>query len=67
MILNYLQGYSRLGTALTYLGRLAEAKTAFEKGLSFEPNNESLKSGLQDVEGRQASQASQASFRPPGI
>jgi len=49
------KGYSRLGAALAYLGRYAEAKKAYEDGLVHEPNNEQLKSGLEDVKTRSAS------------
>eukprot|EP00128_Syssomonas_multiformis_P007694 Colp12_sorted_trinity150504_noHs@23144 len=44
------KGYGRLGTALFFLGRLEEAKGAYEKGLSVEPNNAQLQKGLADVE-----------------
>ncbi|XP_065063810.1 stress-induced-phosphoprotein 1-like [Rhopilema esculentum] len=46
------KGYSRLGAALTYLGRYAEAKQAYEDGLKYDADNEQLKSGLEDVKSR---------------
>jgi len=45
-----LQGYSRLGAALHGLGSYDEAIEAYEKGLKIEPENASLKKGLQEVE-----------------
>jgi stress-induced-phosphoprotein 1 len=38
-----LQGYSRKGAALCYLGRYEDAKAAYAAGLELEPDNEQLK------------------------
>lgn len=44
------KGYSRKGAALTYLGRLREARSTYQQGLEIDPNNQQLKDGLADVE-----------------
>mmetsp|Transcript_8449 Transcript_8449/g.15940 ORF Transcript_8449/g.15940 Transcript_8449/m.15940 type:complete len:576 (-) Transcript_8449:1748-3475(-) len=44
------KGYSRKGAALHKLGKLDDAKAAFEEGLKIDPNNAGLKSGLEAVE-----------------
>lgn len=46
----FAKGYSRQGVALFGLGKLSEAKAAYEAGLKVDPNNASLKEGLTDVE-----------------
>lgn len=46
----YAKGYSRKGTALQSLGRLIEAKSAFEKGLELEPDNKAMQDGLEECE-----------------
>ena len=46
----YIQGWTRKGTALSYLNRYEEAKIAFEEGLKLEPENETCKNGLADAE-----------------
>ncbi|KAG8458108.1 hypothetical protein KFE25_012768 [Diacronema lutheri] len=43
------KGYSRKGAALIGLGRLEDAIAAFEDGLKHEPDNASLRSGLEDA------------------
>jgi hypothetical protein len=43
------KGYSRLGTALFYQKKYAEAKKAFEKGLIKDPNDANLKDGLRNA------------------
>jgi len=43
------KGYSRLGLAYFKLDNLGEAKKAYQQGLKIEPNNESLKNGLDEV------------------
>ncbi len=40
------KGYSRLGLAYANLNRISEAKAAYQKGLSLDPNNELLLEGL---------------------
>ncbi|GIX62216.1 tetratricopeptide repeat domain containing protein [Babesia caballi] len=44
------KGYSRKGLALYKLGRVDEAKAAYEDGLRLDPSNEPLKAGLRQVE-----------------
>ena len=54
-MINYLciyQGYSRKGAALTYLGRLREARATYQQGLEVDSNNQQLKDGLADVEAK---------------
>lgn len=43
------QGYSRKGTALSFLGRKDEAAKAYEEGLLYDPNNQLLLDGLKEV------------------
>jgi stress-induced-phosphoprotein 1 len=57
--LDWAKGYSRLGAAHLGLGDHAKAVEAYEKGLSIEPSNEVLKSGL--AQARQTSPRRQAS------
>eukprot|EP01127_Copromyxa_protea_P018212 TRINITY_DN5676_c0_g1_i1.p1 TRINITY_DN5676_c0_g1~~TRINITY_DN5676_c0_g1_i1.p1 ORF type:complete len:461 (-),score=90.58 TRINITY_DN5676_c0_g1_i1:22-1404(-) len=40
------RGYQRKGTALYFLEKYQEAKETFERGLSFDPENSALKSGV---------------------
>lgn len=44
------KGYSRKGLALYKLGRMQEARTAYEEGLRIDPKNEVLVNGLREVE-----------------
>ncbi len=48
-----LQGYSRKGSALFKLNRLTEAEKTYQEGLKVDPNNASLKEGLDEVANRQ--------------
>lgn len=48
------KGYSRLGAALSFLGRHAEAERAYTKGLQLDPTNEQLKSGLEEAKAQAA-------------
>ena len=50
---------------MAYLGRYTEAKKAYEDGLIHDPNNEQLKSGLEDVKAR--STASSSARRNPSM
>lgn len=59
------KGHSRKGAALAYLGRDAEAQTAYEEGLKYEPNNEQLKEGLQEVRAKLSSQQHGAKLMNP--
>lgn len=49
---DWVKGHSRKGAALAYLGRDTEAQKAYEEGLKYEPNNEQLKEGLQEVKAK---------------
>ncbi|KAK1444883.1 TPR repeat containing protein [Babesia gibsoni] len=44
------KSYSRKGLALYKLGRMSEAKEAYEIGLALDPENAALRSGLKEVE-----------------
>ncbi|CDR96457.1 tetratricopeptide repeat domain containing protein, putative [Babesia bigemina] len=44
------KGYSRKGLALYKLGKMEEAKKAYQEGLKIDPNNEPLKAGLREVD-----------------
>ncbi|KAL9246802.1 hypothetical protein vseg_020294 [Gypsophila vaccaria] len=57
------KGYSRLGAAHLGLRHFSDALSAYQKGLDLDPNNEALKSGLEDA--RRASQARPASQGSP--
>ncbi|KAM9781546.1 stress-induced-phosphoprotein 1 [Syngnathus typhle] len=46
------KGYSRKAAAQEFLGRLEHAKATYQEGLRHEPNNQQLKEGLQNIEGR---------------
>eukprot|EP01138_Halocafeteria_seosinensis_P014815 gb/GECG01015123.1/.p1 GENE.gb/GECG01015123.1/~~gb/GECG01015123.1/.p1 ORF type:complete len:579 (+),score=129.83 gb/GECG01015123.1/:1-1737(+) len=46
---NWPKGYSRKGAALHALGRYDEAITTYDEGLKQDPNNDSLKSGKEEV------------------
>ncbi|CAH3177665.1 unnamed protein product, partial [Porites evermanni] len=48
------KGYSRLGAALSFLGRHDEAEKAYTKGLQLDPSNAQLKSGLEDARAQAA-------------
>jgi len=49
------RGYSRKGAALCFLGDYDEAKEAYKVGLEKNPGDESLKTGLRDVENAEQS------------
>ncbi|GFE52881.1 tetratricopeptide repeat-containing protein protein [Babesia ovis] len=44
------KGYSRKGLALFKLGRMDEARAAYQEGLKIDPNNEPLQAGLREIE-----------------
>lgn len=46
---HFFQGYSRKGTALSFLGRKDDAAKAYEEGLKFDPSNQQLLDGLKEV------------------
>jgi len=46
---DWARGYSRLGSALCFLGMHKEAKEAYEKGLKIEPNNQQMLDALESV------------------
>ncbi|KAI0639065.1 hypothetical protein C8Q77DRAFT_1213745 [Trametes polyzona] len=49
---SFVKAYHRLGHAHYSLGDFKEAAAAFRRGLEVDPNNASLKSGLQNAEAR---------------
>lgn len=50
MMFCFVQGYSRKGAALSFLGRHNEAIDTFKAGLELDPSNPSLKDGLQEAQ-----------------
>jgi stress-induced-phosphoprotein 1 len=50
----HAQGYGRKGAALYGLQRLTEAEKAYSDGLKLEPDNGTLRKGLEDVRSHQA-------------
>jgi len=46
------KGYSRLGAALSYLNRDTEAYEAYQEGLKHDPNNQQLKTALNDLDAK---------------
>lgn len=48
----FAKGYSRKGLALFNMGKYKEAKDVYTEGLNVEPNNEQLKEGLEECNGR---------------
>ncbi|KAG9131953.1 hypothetical protein Leryth_023219 [Lithospermum erythrorhizon] len=49
---DWSKGYSRLGSAYLGLNQINEAVLAYKKGLEIDPNNDGLKSGLEDAQAR---------------
>lgn len=47
-----VQGYSRKGSALAYLGKTDEAIEAYEEGLRQDPSNAQLAEGLREVKAK---------------
>lgn len=45
----FVKGYSRKGLALYYLKRYPESVKVYQAGLSIEPDNETLKSGMAEA------------------
>ena len=45
----YIQGYSRKGSALSFMSRDTEALECYEEGLAIDPNSEILKNAANDV------------------
>lgn len=63
---SFVKGYSRQGAALFGLGRLADAKTAYQRGLSVDPTNSALKEGLNEVDAAVAARARSQDMFPGG-
>ncbi|KAI3387953.1 hypothetical protein SNEBB_004983 [Seison nebaliae] len=60
------KAYSRLGTAYQYLGKIDEAKSAFEKGLEIDGKNASLKTQLDQLNSSDAMDVdSTTTTKPP--
>ena len=51
---DWSKGYSRLGAAYHGLNQYEEAIQAYKKGLELDPQNASLKKGLEEAEAEQA-------------
>jgi len=45
---DFVKGYARKGLALFYLGRIVEARTAYNDGLDYDPDNDALRSGIRE-------------------
>ena len=58
---DWAKAYNRLGTALYYLGRYEEAVEAYETYLQYEPNDENVKSYLNNSREKASSQQQQGS------
>lgn len=61
------QGYSRLGTAFSFLKQYEEAEKTFEAGLKLEPNNAQLKAGLEEVQSNLAATTMGNPFKNPNL
>jgi len=46
------KGYSRLGAALCYLNKYDDAVEAYKKGLTYDPENAQLKSGIEEADAK---------------
>ncbi|XP_078037049.1 stress-induced phosphoprotein 1 [Augochlora pura] len=49
---DWARGYHRKGSALAYLGRYDESIEAYDTSLELDPNNEPLKTALQEIKAR---------------
>ncbi|XP_048585983.1 stress-induced-phosphoprotein 1 [Nematostella vectensis] len=61
------KGYSRLGTAYSFLKMYQKAEEAFTTGLRHDPNNAQLKSGLEEVQSNAGQQTFQNPFSSPNM
>ncbi|XP_069036344.1 stress-induced-phosphoprotein 1 [Lepisosteus oculatus] len=61
------KGYSRKAAALEFLGRFEEAKLTYQEGLKYEPTNQQLKEGLQNMEARLAEKKMANPFAVPNL
>lgn len=59
------KGYSRKGSALAYLGKLAESAQAYEEGLKHDPDNSQLKESLQEVQMQMMADGPASAFSNP--
>lgn len=59
------KGYSRKGSALAYLGKLAKSAQAYEEGLKHDPDNSQLKESLQEVQMQMMADGPASAFSNP--
>ncbi|KAK3714378.1 hypothetical protein QZH41_020623, partial [Actinostola sp. cb2023] len=61
------KGYSRLGTAQSFLKMYSEAEVTYETGLKHDPNNEQLKKGLNEVRSQMGANTMANPFANPNL
>ena len=64
---DWAKGYSRKGSALAYLGRVADSIEAYEQGLKIDPNNEQIKQSLEELRMQRNQSAFPNPFNGPDV